>query len=216
MPLMKTLLKVTIALVAVGALGVLFVRSAQESRAEPFTVAREEFGAWKLTLATEVDQLGALLSITPKESLLPPLSRELFARLGESLHYPSAAIPVVLRSEFQRAIAGTLMPDALLSAARDAGLESAAFLPRCMAHRRVSTPGLVRGLYFLVFDLPVFTQFREQVAQRLRDAGRDPSLFDPAALSPILIAAALDGNFDSWLPLRADPDVDCFAPVVVT
>jgi hypothetical protein len=31
----------------------------------------------------------------------------------------------------------------------------------------------------------------------------------------VLIAADLDGRFSSWLPLRADPDVDCFAPVVV-
>ena len=74
-----------------------------------------------------------------------------------------------------------------------------------MAQRRISAPGVVRGVYFLLFDLPQFTQFREQVAQRLRAAGRDPSLFDPAALSPVLIAADLDGSFSRWLPLRADP-----------
>jgi len=34
-------------------------------------------------------------------------------------------------------------------------------------------------------------------------------------LSPMLIAADLDGRFSSWLPLRADPATDCFAPVVV-
>jgi len=66
-----------------------------------------------------------------------------------------------------------------------------------------------------VFDLPPFTQFRAQVAQRLQAAGRDASLFDPAALSPVVIAADLDGSFSRWLPLRADPEVDCFAPVAV-
>ena len=214
-PLMKTLLKVMTALVAVGVLAVLFVRSAQRSRAEPFTIARQDLTGWTLTLAPDVDQLDSLLSITPKATLTPPLARELFARLGESLHYPPAAMPVVLRSEFQRAMAGAFMPEALLNAARDAGLESAMFQPRCMARRRVSAPGLVRGVYFLLFDLSLFTQFREQVAQRLRAAGRDPSLFDPTALSPVLIAADLDGSFSRWLPLRADPEVDCFAPVVV-
>jgi hypothetical protein len=214
-PLMKTLLKVMIALVAVGVLAVLFVRSAQHSRAEPFTIARQDLTGWTLTLAPDVDQPDSLLSITPKATLMPPLARELFARLGESLHYPTAAMPVVLRSEFQRAMAGALMPEALLNAARDAGLESAMFQPRCMARRRVSAPGLLRGVYFLLFDLSLFTKFREQVAQRLRAAGRDPSLFDPTALSPVLIAADLDGSFSRWLPLRADPEVDCFAPVVV-
>jgi len=212
---MKTLLKVMIALVALGVLAVLFVRSAQSSRTEPFTIARQDLTGWTLTLAPDVDQLDSLLSITPPPAFLPPLSSELFARMGESLNYPPAAMPVVLRSEFQRAMAGALTPEALLSAARDAGLESVMLRPRCMARRRVSAPGVVRGVYFLSFDLPLFTQFREQVAERLRAAGRDSSLFDPAALSPLLIAAALDGSFSRWLPLRVDPEVDCFAPVVV-
>ena len=211
---MKTLLKVMIALVAVGVLAVMFVRSARSVRAAPFAIARQDLTGWTLTVAP-VDQLDSLLSITPREGLMPPLSRELFDRLGESLHYPPAAMPIVLRSEFQRAMAGALTPETLLDAARDAGLESATFQPRCMARRRISTPGLVRGVYFLLFDLPVFTQFREQVAERLKAAGADPSLFDPAALSPVLIAADLDGSFSRWLPLRADPDADCFAPIVV-
>jgi hypothetical protein len=105
--------------------------------------------------------------------------------------------------------------EALLAAAREAGLESAMFQPRCMARRRISEPGRVQGVYFLLFDLPLFAHFREQVAERLRAAGRDVSLFDPAALSPVVIAADLDGSFSRWLPLRADPEVDCFAPVVV-
>ena len=212
---MKTLLKVTIALVVVAVLALLFVRSAQSARAQPFTIARQHLAAWTLALAPADDPLGSSLSITPKVELMPPIARDLFARMGESLHYPPPAIPVVLRSEFQRAMADVLAPEALLAAAREAGLESATFQPRCMARRRISAPGVVRGVYFFLFDLPQFTQFREQVAQRLRAAGRDESLFDPMALSPVLIAADLDGNFSGWLPLRADPEVDCFAPVVV-
>lgn len=212
---MKTLLKVIAGLVALGALAVLFVRSAQSSRAQPFAIPQQDLTGWTLALTPDVNQLDSLLAIVPKAELMPPLSRELFARVGESLHYPSAAMPVVLRSEFQRAMSGALTPEALLSAARDAGLESAVFQPRCMARRRVSAPGLIRGVYFLLFDVSVFTEFREQMAQRLRAAGRDSSLFDPAALSPILIAADLDGSFSQWLPLRADQAVDCFAPVVV-
>ena len=212
---MKTLFKVMIALVAVGVLAFLFVRSAQNSGARPFTVARQGLTGWTLTLTLEGDGLGSLLSLTPKATFLPPLSRELFARMGESLHYPMAAMPIVLRSEFERAMSGTLTAEALHNAARDAGLESATLQPRCMARRRISEPGRVRGVFFLLFDFPRFTQFREQVAQRLHAAGRDQSLFDPMALSPVLIAADLDGSFSRWLPLRADPPNDCFAQVVV-
>jgi hypothetical protein len=212
---MKILLKMAIALAALGAFVVLIVRSAQSTRSEPFTIGRQDLTGWALTLTPGGDQLGSLLSLTPKAELMPPLARELFARMGETLHYPRDTMPVVLRSEFERAMAGALTPAALLNAARDAGLDSAIFQPQCMARRRISEPGRVQGVYFLLFDVPRFIDFREQVAQRLRAAGRDASVFDPAALSPIVIAADLDGTFSRWLPLRADPEVDCFASVAV-
>ncbi len=212
---MKRLLKVMIALVAAAVLAVLFVRSARSTGAEPFTIARQHLAGWTLTLAPDDDPLGSSLSISPAAELMPPLARALFARMGESLHYPPPAMPVVLRSEFERAVAGVLAPEALLELAREAGLESGTFQARCMARRRISGPGVVRGVYFLLFDVPQFIEVRERVAQRLRAAGRDASLFDPTALSPVVIAADLDGRFSSWLPLRADPEADCFAPVVV-
>jgi hypothetical protein len=212
---MKTLLKVLIALVGLVVLGVLFIRSVRSTGAQPFILDREHLPGWTLTLAPAADPLGSLLSIVPQAELMAPLSRDLFARLGETLHYPPPAIPVVLRSEFERALAGVATPEGLLDAARQAGLESATFRPRCMARQRVSAPGLRRAVYFVSFDLPEFSSFREQVAQKLRGAGRQSPVFDPSALSPVLIAASLDGNFSSWLPLRADPGVDCFAPVVV-
>jgi hypothetical protein len=212
---MKTLFKVLIALVAVGLLALLFVRSVMSTRSQPFNVPKQHLSGWTLTLSPDGDSVGALLSLRPQEKLLPPLSRDLFARMGESLHYPQAAMAIVLRTEFQQAMAGVLTPDALLTAARGAGLESVIPRPECMARRRISAPGVIRGVFFVVFEMPAFSKFREQVAQQLGAAGRDPSLFDPAALSPVLIAADLDGTFSSWQPLRVDPPADCFAPVVV-
>ena len=212
---MKILLKVMVAIAAVAALGVLLVRSIRSTGAQPFTVDRQHLAGWTLTLAPDTDPLGSVLSITPPMELMPPLARALFSRMGESLHYPPPAIPLVLRSELQRAMAPVLTPAVLLDASREAGLESASFQPRCMAERRISSPGGERVIYFLLFDLPEFTRFRALIAQRLQAAGGDASLFDPAALSPILLAASLDGRFGGWLPLRADPEADCFAPVVV-
>lgn len=210
---MKTLLKVMVALVALAALGFLFVRSVRSTGAEPFAISRTHLAGWTLALAPPDHQLGAFLTLTPNAGLMPPLGRELFSRMGESLHYPHAAMPVVLRSEFDRAIAGKVTPDALLDLARKSGLESAAIQPRCMARRRDSAPGVLRGIYFLVFDMPQFDRFREQIAERIR-AGGASSLFEPAALSPVVVAANLDADTARWLPLRA-AESDCFAPVVI-
>jgi hypothetical protein len=146
---------------------------------------------------------------------MPPLHNELFSRVGESLSYPPAAMPLVLHSEFEGALDRVFTPEALLAAARATGLESEMPTPRCMAGRRVSAPGVLRGAYFLVLELPAFDRFREQVAQQLQGAGGDVQAFDPAALSPVLLAADLDGGFRRWFPLRANLEADCFAPIEI-
>src|SRR5688572_25052179 len=141
---MKILLKVIVAIVAVAVLGVLLVRSMRSTAAQPFTIERQHLAGWTLALAPDADPLDSVLSITPQRELMPPLTRALFARMGETLYYPPPAIPLVLRREFQPALSGLLAPAALLDAARTAGLESATFQPRCMAQRRISSPGSVR------------------------------------------------------------------------
>ena len=71
-----------------------------------------------------------------------------------------------------------------------------------MAYRRISEPGVTRGVYFILFDAPAFGRFRQQVSEELRRAGGDGSLFDPVALSPVLIIAAIDDDFGRWMPIR--------------
>jgi hypothetical protein len=82
-----------------------------------------------------------------------------------------------------------------------------------MAQRRISGPGITRQVYFVRLDWPAFNAFRQQVAQQMRAGGG--SGFDPAALSPILIVAASDAAFSRWLPLRAEAEDDCLAPMAV-
>jgi hypothetical protein len=213
---MLRLLKVVVAVAALGVLAVLFVRSAQSSRETPFPVERESLAGWTLVVQPDTDALRSWLALSPPMSLAASLGREIFRRGGESVNYPSPPLmPLLLQTEFDRAFAGAVMPDDIVSLARSAGLESAAFTPRCMGRRRVSEPGATRGVYFLLFDAPAFTRFRQGLLERLRAASGSASLFDPAALSPVLIVAALDGDFGRWMPLRADPDVDCLAPIDV-
>jgi hypothetical protein len=73
---------------------------------------------------------------------------------------------------------------------------------------------VTRQLYFVVFNAPAFGRFREQIGA-LRDGGAVSSAdFDPAALSPVLIIAASEPTVGRWLPLRANVDIDCVAPIV--
>lgn len=209
------LIKAAVGLVALGVVGVLFVRSARSVRAEPFKVSRDRLARWTLAIEPASSQSGVLLGLRPQRELAAALFNDVFSRTGESLNGPvPAAMPLILQSELDARAAGTLSPEALLVLARAAGFESATFEPRCMAHRRVSAPGITRQVYFVLFDVPAFGEFRRQVSQRLRDGGH-ASAFEPAAQSPVLIVAASDAAFSRWLPVRADADKDCFAPISV-
>jgi hypothetical protein len=208
------LIKAALAVVALGALGILFVRSAQNTRKEPYSVARERLSNWRLVVEPASTPTGMLLELRPPPEFGGPLFSQLFARSGQSLSGPvPAAMPLILQSEFNGSVAAASAPDALLALARAAGLEQATIAIRCMADRRVSEPGSTREVYFLRLDVPGFDAFRQQVGQKLRDAGGVASSFDPAALSPILIVAATDANFIRWLPLKPGSEDDCLAPV---
>lgn len=206
--------RVVVGLVGFCVLGVLFVRSAQDARESPFSVEPQGLVQWSLAIGPNTDALGSWLALRPPPTMASSLGRQIFARGGESVSYPNpAAVPLLLQTEYEGALAGVLEPDALVTLARSAGLESATLEPVCMAYRRVSEPGGTRGLYFVLFDIPAFDAFRREVSTALGAAGGDTTMFDPEALSPVLIVAGLDDNFSRWLPLRANPDVDCLAPI---
>ena len=208
----SSLLKVVAGLAVLAAVAVLFVRSVRNTRAEPFAVQREHLVGWTLAIEPPDDPLSSWLALSPPPQLPMSLGREIFARGGESVSYPSPSlVPLLLRSEFDRAFAGTIAPENIVSLARALGFQSIEWKPRCMAHRRISEPGGTRGLHFVLLDAPPFDAFRRQLSAWLEGSARD--LFNPLALSPVLIVAALDGDFGRWMPLRADPEVDCLAPV---
>jgi hypothetical protein len=122
-------------------------------------------------------------------------------------------MPLLLQSEFDRAVAGTLTSEGVLAIAREVGFESLAIQPRCLAHRRVKEPGINRQVFFLRFDLPAFAEFRRRIAQQVRGTAGHAASFDPDALPSIMIIAANDANFSRWMPLRPEAEDDCVAPV---
>ena len=203
----RLLLRLAIALAAIGVLGYLFMHSLETTRSEPYSVERGHLGKWTLVLEPAEASNAPLLSVRTDLELAAGLFRQLFSRAMESMDTPAtASIPIVLRGEFDRGLAGRMTRDALLAAAREAGLESAPHEPRCLAHRRISEPGMTRQVYFAIVESPAIVGFREQLARTGEAA------LDAAALTPVMFVGASDAGFHRWLPIRA-VEADCVAPI---
>lgn len=208
----RVLLKVVVVIAAVGVLGYLFVRSARDVRAEPYSVPRAHLDGWTLALEPGTRAADPILVLRPGPELVHGLFRQVFSRAMESMNMSAtAAIPLLLQGEYERAFAGRVTPEDLLAAAREAGLERAAIEPTCLGYKRLSQPGSVRQLYFALFDAPAAARFRESLVTHVQEG----ATFDPAAQSPVLFIAVAGPAFDQWLPMRANPKSDCVAPIVV-
>ena len=210
------LIKIAVALAVLAGLGFLFLRSVRDARSEPYTVDREHLRSWTVALEPASIPTEPMLVLQPAPELASGLFHQVFVRAMESLHTSTpAAMPLVLQGEFDRAFAGHTTPDALAAAARNAGFDPATIVPRCLGYRRESAPGVIRLVYFVLFDAPAFGRFREQIGALPGGGAASRADFDPAALSPVLFIAASDPAFNRWLPLRADPGADCIAPIAV-
>jgi hypothetical protein len=204
-------MKALIVIAVIVTVGFLFVRSLQTTRSEPYTIAPSHLQRWTLHLEPGNAPASVLIGMRPPRELAATLFRQLFTRHAESFNGQAVpSLPLVLQDEFTRSFAGRATAEELLAAARGAGLEQASFEPRCMGYRRDSAPGVTRQLYFAAFTAPAFTRFREQIATvAIPNSG-----FVPSALSPVVLVAASDANFNQWLPIRVE-DGDCVAPISV-
>jgi hypothetical protein len=201
----KSLLtKIGIAVVAIGVFAFLFMRSIEDTRTEPYSVPRAHLQPGTLALVQATRPNDPLLVLRPAPDLASGLFRQIFSRAMESLNSPGdPVIPLVLRGEFDSVVGDHLTQEALLDAARAAGLEGSPASPRCVVHRRISEPGGVRQAFLVFFDAPAVGGFRKQVG------------LDPGALSPVLFIAGAGADFTSWLPQRIDPAADCLAPIEI-
>lgn len=209
---MKVLIRIVIALLVVAGFSWLFLRTARDTRSEPYLVDRTHLQRWTIQIEPEGGSSSPMLVARPPQELSAGLFQQIFSRMMESMRGSTGAgVPLILRGEYELSLAGSQTPQSLVELARAAGLEGADLTPRCMAVRRISQPGLTRQLYYVLFDSPAFQRFRDEVARASNGTAAIP--FDPAALAPIMIVAATDAAFDSWLPIGANASADCIAPV---
>ena len=210
----RIVLKVVIVLAALVGFFYLFLRSAASVRSEPYVIERAYTQPWTLDIDTRAAGGGAILVARPPQDFGGRLFTQVFTRMMESLSGTvKAGVPLVMGGEYDQALARHWTPQALLDAARSAGLGADAFTPVCVAVRRISEPGRTRQLYFVIFESPAFVEFRARLGQGLDE--RPVSGFDPASLSPVLILGSTEADFDRWLPIAAIAERDCVAPIVV-
>jgi hypothetical protein len=198
-------IKVLAAIVVIAVVGVLFVRSATNTRAEPYAVDPAHLSGWTLASDTAQAAEDAAVALRPPAELPMNLFRQLFSRQMESLSTPLApGIVLARKSELTPAATS----DQLLALAREVGLDRARLTPRCVGYRRESAKGVTRQLYFLWFSSPEYDAFR----QRLTSLGN--AAYRPAGLSAVMLAAAEPG-FEGWQPVVVDEARDCVAPIAV-
>jgi hypothetical protein len=122
------------------------------------------------------------------------------------------SVPLVLRHEYDLALAGVVTPEELAGMAREIDV-AGDFDPVCLAVRRrdARDPGRI---FFVHFESGRFGTFRARVHETLLARGGATHHFDPDALSPLLVVAASDRTFEAWLPRRADAG-ECLAPLAI-
>jgi hypothetical protein len=201
--LRRVVVLVAIAVVA----GFAFWRTVKSARSSPYTLGPQTHGVWRLTVEPGTGPRDPVLLLEPPVELSRELFDQVFKRSMESMRAPEAAgIPLVLAGELERAGAARLPPDALVAMAREAGLEAAPPMPRCIGHRRAPEPDTRQQAYFALFDSPAFAAFRASLAARLGPT------FDPGAMAPAALVGVIESRLDRWLPLHAD-EKDCLAPI---
>jgi len=175
-------------------------------------VPRSGLSGWTI-VASQGDEPWVLAAQPPAT-----VSASLFKQISEQTRMPlaaaeHAALPLVMRSEYDDALQGVYGIDFLISTARDAGIETAVFEPVCVA-RRVDAGSEQKGeLFFVAFTSAAFRELREDLVPPQPEHG-GIGVYEPAALIPILPVAASAGMTGRLWPNAFDRRTDCQAPVL--
>jgi hypothetical protein len=206
----RVVVKVVVVVVGLAVAGFAFWRSVHSARSAPYTLSAASQRPWRLTVEMASRPNDPVLLLEPPSDVPRELFDQVFKRAMESMQAPEmAGIPLVLQGELERAGSERISPDALLAMARQAGLEETAPVPRCMGHRRAPEPDARQQAYFAIFDSTAFTTFRWNLASRLG------ATFDAAFVTPALFIGVVESPLHRWMPLHADGDKDCVAPITV-
>ena len=208
----QTLVKLGLGLIALIVVPWLFLRTLQNTIAEPYAVEPEALSGWTLLLADPTRPAVWAVGLQPPALFRSGLFDQLFDRTMASMTSPlDDVLPIVLARELSGGAGAPLSPEAIRQAAGDAGLERARLQPVCMAVKRETFAGRTREFYFVLFDIPEVAAFRQRLNELAQDgAGGGDALGDLDLILPI---AGSDAAFAGWWPVVVDRETDCQAPV---
>jgi hypothetical protein len=177
----------------------------------PLSISPVQLSNWTLVTSDGTDPW--VVAAQPPATFSSDLLRQVSRQAGQPLVPPHhAGVPLVLRSEFDDALQGVYGVDEVLRIARDAGVDTTAFQPFCIARKVQGTGSSRAELYFLVLDAPAFNQMRiDLTPTQPEHAGI--GTYDPTVVTPVLVIGATDDRFDRWWPLTVNRDTDCQARV---
>jgi hypothetical protein len=175
----------------------------------PYTVSAAALSDWTVVTSDGTDPW--VVALQPPSTLTSALFADVSRRTRTTLIAPRhPALPLVLQTEFEEALQGVYGSDSVMRMAHDAGVDTTAFAPVCLAHRSASGPSGRAELYFVPFEAAAFNQFRVDLTPTEPEhAGI--GIYAPGTLSPILIIGATDAHFERWWPLAFDRARDCVA-----
>ena len=206
--------KAAIAIVALAVLGWLFWRTVQSSLAEPYVIDTRLVAEWNLALRGRMEPDVGLLVLEPSDQLRAELFQQIFARTMESMMSPAtAAIPLVLETEYRESLGSALSPQELVEVAEESRLSNITPTPVCIGVVRGEGAGTTRQLYYAIFEAPEVGRFRAALARRYAEAG-GTAAFEPDGFPLVMPLAGSDGDFASWWPLDVSAANDCQAPLV--
>jgi hypothetical protein len=214
MTIRNALIKILVGLGALALFGWLFAKTLRDVTSVPYTVRPSDLRSWSVELTTQVRPDGPFLLLQAPPELPLILVDQVFQRNMTSLTKPAVSgIPLILRHEFESVISSILSPEELVALARDAGLETATLQPLCMAVHRTPEQR-EQPVFYVLFDLPQFKDFREQVATVLSLRNKNDARFDVNALSPALFVAASEQVRHRVRPSPANLEAACETAVI--
>ena len=207
----QTLVKLGLGVVVLAVLPWLFLRTLENTIAEPYAVDAAAFSSWALVLADPSRPSVAALGLRSPGLLSSLLFDQLFDRTMASMTSPiDDVLPIVLNRELRGEIGTVLSPEELLEIAGAANLEQARLEPVCMAVKREPFAGRTREFYFVLFDIPAVSAFRQELGRLAAERGVMGAF---GSLDLVLPIAGSDARFDTWWPLEVDRETDCQAPL---
>ena len=211
--LRKLLVRTAAVIIIVSSLGFLFVKTAKDAESEAYTIRREHLQNWTIVTNAAREPQSAVLTLRPPPTMPTMISQQIFLRRMEGLITPNIhGIPLLLRSEFDKAFAAIASVSELVTIAENIWLTSEPLIPHCLGARTTGTTR-TNQIFFVLFESQAFNRFRKEIGTLLETRSGRLNAYHATTLHPALVITASGNSLQDWSPTQPNPKQDCLAPL---